>query len=104
MEEVRQDDAFVRKLLERVLHLLYITLQDRACAMPTLHHELGLSDAHRVPVSSHLPPGTISWSMPAENMLHHFLCVSLLPCVKQLARDCQRGSALPILNLILVVV
>ncbi len=63
MEEVRQDDAFVRKLLERVLHLLYITLQDRACAMPTLHHELGLSDAHKVPVSSHLPPGITSCSM-----------------------------------------
>ncbi|CAL8467497.1 g7035 [Coccomyxa elongata] len=56
MEEVRQDDAFVRALLERVLHLLYITLQDRACAMPTLHHELGLSDAHKVP-----PPSTTNF-------------------------------------------
>lgn len=51
MEVVRQDDAFVRVVLERVLHLLYITLQDRASKMPLLHRELGLSDAHKVPVS-----------------------------------------------------
>lgn len=50
MEEVKQDDAFVRVLLERVLQLLYITLQDRASAFPLLHRDLGLSDAHKVPV------------------------------------------------------
>lgn len=70
MEEVRQDDAFVRKLLERVLHLLYITLQDRACAMPTLHHELGLSDAHKVPVSPHFGP-------PRNHKLQHVMMTSL---------------------------
>ena len=51
MEEVKQDDAFVRVLLERVLHLLYITLQERASAMPTLHHDLGLPN--KVPVRAH---------------------------------------------------
>lgn len=56
MEEVKQDDAFVRVLLERVLHLLLITLQERASAMPTLHHDLGLPASHKVPVSGPLQP------------------------------------------------
>jgi hypothetical protein len=57
MEVVKQDDAFVRGVLERVLHLLYITLQERASKMPLLHRELGLSEAHKMPpVSLPDPP------------------------------------------------
>lgn len=58
MEVVRQDDAFVRTVLERVLQLLYITLQDRASKMPLLHRELGLSEDHKVPVSH--PPANLA--------------------------------------------
>lgn len=67
MEEVKQDDAFVRVLLERVLHLLYITLQERASAMPTLHHDLGLPATHKVPVSA----------PSASNIPKLFICMSL---------------------------
>ncbi|EIE24503.1 potassium transporter [Coccomyxa subellipsoidea C-169] len=65
MEEVKQDDAFVRVLLERVLHLLLITLQERASAMPTLHHDLGLPASHKVP-----PPSDTNFKARDDSAKH----------------------------------